>query len=299
MASLFFNQLQKEQESKMIGWVLAESSNDGPLGPVNIVDKNGRRVIGEGRLQRANRKNRNGRFYDDKELFPAVVAPRIKELLSTGFGSENGHPMDKDLVRQQTIDPNNVVAYFLKIWTDGDYIMGNFRGSNLPIGEAFDMDLREGFLPAWSLRALGGIENTSRGAEVRGIKIITWDRVYYPSHPEAYTLKVLGESGDYTRTESGIYIPKTPNPEYNEKICEEGLVAPITNKDVLDYIKEQSLNYKQICNEFEVMYDDIKLIDEGTKVQLSNSKTGNIFIVRLENYIQNEIAEYCDSNYHY
>ena len=57
MASLFFNQLQREQESKMIGWVLAESSNDGPLGPVNIVDKNGRRVIGEGRLQRANRKN--------------------------------------------------------------------------------------------------------------------------------------------------------------------------------------------------------------------------------------------------
>ena len=73
--------------------------------------------------------------------------------------------MSKDLVRQQTIDPNNVVAYFLKLWTDGDYIMGNFRGSNLAIGEAFDQDLRDGFLPAWSLRALGGIEETARGAE--------------------------------------------------------------------------------------------------------------------------------------
>ena len=284
--------------NKRIGWIISESSNEEPLDKaIKLVDKNGRRVVGEGRLQRANRKNRNGRFYDDKELFPQLVCARTKELLRTGFGSENGHPMSKDLVRQQTIDPNNVVAYFLKLWTDGDFIMGNFRGSNLPIGEAFDQDLRDGFLPAWSLRALGGIEETARGAEVKGVKVITWDRVYYPSHPEAYTQKVLGESAGYDKTDSGIYVPKTPTPKGDEKLLESGIIEPVTNQSVIDYIKQESCSFKQICNEFEVFYNDIKLIDEGTRVQLSNSNTGNVFIVQLEDYIQNEIAAYCEQHY--
>lgn len=284
--------------NKRIGWIISESSNEEPLdSTLKLVDRTGRRVVGEGRLQRANRKNRNGRFYDDKELFPQLVCARTKELLKTGFGSENGHPMSKDLVRQQTIDPNNVVAYFLKLWTDGDYIMGNFRGSNLPIGEAFDQDLRDGFLPAWSLRALGGIEETARGAEVKGVKVITWDRVYYPSHPEAYTQKVLGESAGYEQNDSGIYVPSTPTPSGDAKLLESGIVEPITNQSVIDYIKQESCNFKQICNEFEVLYDDIKLIDEGTRVQLSNSKTGNIFIVQLEDYINKEIAGYCEKHW--
>ena len=282
--------------NRRIGWVITESSNEEPLGPIKLVQKNGRRVIGEGRLQRANRKNRNGRFYDDKELFPQLWCARSKEMLSTGWGSENGHPMSKDLVRQQTIDPNNVVAYFLKLWTDGDYIMANFRGSNLPIGEAFDQDLRDGFLPAWSLRALGGVEETARGAEVKGIKVITWDRVYYPSHPEAYTTRIVSEAAGYDKTDSGIYVPKTPVPVQDEVMCEKGIIEPITNQDVLDYIKEQSCNFKTICNEFEVMYDDIRMLENGN-VQLSNSNTGNIFVVRVENYIQDEIMNYCNSNY--
>ena len=283
-------------QNKRIGWIISESSNDGPLdSSVKLVEKNGRRVIGEGRLQRANRKNRNGRFYDDKELFPQLVCARTKELLKTGFGSENGHPMSKDLVRQQTIDPNNVVAYFLKLWTDGDYIMGNFRGSNLAIGEAFDQDLRDGMLPAWSLRALGTVENTNRGAEVKGVKIIAYDRVYYPSHPEAYTTKVLSESAIIDSNGNPF---KTPVPESSKdkKICEEGLVVPVVNQQVIDYIQQESCNFKQICNEFEVFYDDISLIENNTKVQLSNSKTGNVFIVPLESYIHNEIMDYCSSH---
>lgn len=284
-------------QNKKIGWIICESSNEEPLGPIKLLNKNNKRVVGEGRLQRANRKNRNGRFYDDKDLFPQLTCKRTIEMLRTGFPSENGHPMSKDLVRQQSIDPNNVVAYFLKLWTDGDYIMGNFIGSNLPIGQAFDEDLRDGFLPAWSLRALGGINNTSRGAEVKDIKLITWDRVYYPSHPEAYTLKVLGESAnDYEQNDAGIYVPKTPTPTGDKRLLENGIIEPMTNQDVIDYIKEESCNFKQICNEFEVLYDDIKMIDE-CHVQLSNSNTGNIFVVQLEDYIHNEIMEYCNQRY--
>lgn len=280
--------------NKQIGWIVCESSmEEDAITKPKLVSTTGRRVIGEGVMQRGCKKNRNGRWYDTKDLASQIICPRTLEMLKTGFGSENGHPMSKDLVRQQTIDPNNVVAYLLKLWMDGDYVMGNFKGSNLPIGEAFDLDLRDGYLPAWSLRALGTVENTNRGAEVKGLKIITYDRVYYPSHPEAYTKGIVNESG--------IYVPdykwRTPIPNADKAMNENGLMAPVMNQQVIDYIQQESCNFKQICNEFEVFYDDITLIENGTKVQLSNSNTGNVFIVSLESYIHQEIMNYCDSKY--
>lgn len=283
--------------SKQIGWIINEST---PLDEDEIsveVDKqntfdHGRRVIGVGRLQRANKRNRNGRIYPGNELFGQIKCPRSRELLKTGFGSENGHPMDNSLQRQSTIDPNNVVAYFLDLWQEGDYVMGKYVGSNLSIGEAFDLDLRSGFFkPAWSLRGIGTVETTSKGAVVKDLKVITWDRVYYPSHEEAYTQKVLGES-TYEQLESGIYIPKTPNPKMTEKINENGLLTPITNQKVVDYIKTESTNFKSIVESFEFLYDDIKMIDE-CNVQLSDSKTGTILIVQPEKFIKENIMDFC------
>lgn len=294
---MIYTSVKESQNKRLpVGWILCESSlEEDAINKPKLVSTDGRRVIGEGRLQRGNKKNRNGRLYDTKDLASQIVCPRSMELIKTGWGMENGHPMSKDLVRQQTIDPNNVVSYLLKIWMDGDFVMGNFKGSNLAIGEAFDQDLRDGLLPAWSLRALGTIENTSRGAEVKGLKIITYDRVYYPSHPEAYTEGILSECAGMDITDSGIYVPKTPNPIADKSMHENGMVVPVMNQEVIDYIQQESCNYKQICNEFEVFYDDITLIEEGTKVQLSNSNTGNVFIVNLETYIRDEIMNYCDS----
>ena len=74
------------------------------------------RVLAEGVLQEANALNRNGRFYDAKELFPELSAPRQKELLSTGnMRAENGHPIKKYLVIHHTIFPNNTFSNFYKI----------------------------------------------------------------------------------------------------------------------------------------------------------------------------------------
>jgi hypothetical protein len=275
--------------NRQIGWIVNEATED-PIDKPKIIDSNGRRVTAEVILQRMNSKNRNGRFYADKDLAPQLTCPRSKELIKTGWGMENGHPMSKDLIRQQTIDPNNVVSYLTKVWVEGDFIHGYVRGSNSAIGEAFDQDLRDGFLPAWSLRALGAIENTSRGAEVKGVKIITWDRVYYPSHPEAYTVGIVSES-----TASGILLPKTPIPKADKSMNEEGLLAPIVNQQVIDYIKSESCNLKTIEEQFDVFYDSIKLINEGSQVQLTDKNNGSIYIVAVENYIHNEIMDYCSN----
>lgn len=278
------------QKNKPIGWIINEAADEPIMEKPKIIETAGRRVLAEGILQRANSKNRNARFYDDKDLFPELVSRRSKEMLKTGFGSENGHPMSKDLTRQQTIDPNNVVAYFTELWTEGDFVWGRFRGSNLAIGEAFDQDLRDGFSPAWSLRALGSIVNTNRGAEVKNLKVITWDRVFYPSHPEAYTKGIVSESA----TDSGIILPRTPKPNNSNSMIHEGMVEPIMNQSVLDYIALESANLKNIVKMFEPFYNGIELVNENTQVRLVDKEHGNVYIIALEDHVYNEIINYCN-----
>lgn len=262
-----------------IGYVIIETattSQDFKPTIVRSMDK--KRVVAEVILQEANEKNRNGRFYDSNELFPQITAPRTQELIRHGeLRAENGHPLSKDIQRQSTIDPNNTVAIFLKLWTDGNFIKAHARGTNNEKGEEFNQDLLDGFTPAWSLRALGSIVNTGRGAEVKNPKIITWDRVIYPSHPRAYTQGIVSES-------SSIVLPKD----------DPGMLIPITNNQVIDYIKHESANLRQVMETFEIFYDNIELVNERFNPQVKlTSRDGNIYVVNLETYLQNEIQNYC------
>ena len=264
-----------------LGYVIIETATtSSDIMPTKILEKRpDGRVLAEGCVQEANMKNRNGRFYDSRDLFPELVAPRQLELLRTGnMRGENGHPISKDLTRQQTIDPNNCVVVYTKFWTDGDLVMANYFGTYNSLGEEFDKELRNGMSPSFSLRALGTIKNTGRGAEVKGIKLITYDRVIYPSHNKAYTHKLVSESASVN--ENNMYLDDN----------DPGRLIPITNQSVLDYIKTESCTFKQIKESFDLLYDDIKLINGRSQVQLTD-KAGGIFVINLENYIHNEIME--------
>lgn len=275
----------RKNDPNNIGYVIIETATTNEdVEPAKIVRRReDGRIEAEGVLQEANMKNRNGRWYDSRDLFPELVAPRQQELLATGnMRGENGHPLSKDLVRQQTIDPNNTVCVYTKFWTEGNFVMGRFFGAYNSKGDEFDKELEYGMKPSFSLRALGSIQNTRRGAEVKGIKIITYDRVIYPSHDKAYTTRLVSESSSLI-------------PEGNNMILDEsdaGLVIPITNDEVINYINSQSLNVKQIRESFDLLYDDIKLVKNKSQVQLTD-KAGGIFVINLENYIHNEIMNAC------
>lgn len=275
----------REQDPNQLGYIIIETSTTGSnTEPAKLIKKrDDGRVEAEGILQEANMKNRNGRWYDSRDLFPELVAPRQIELLNSGnMRGENGHPLSKDLVRQQTVDPNNTVCIYTKFWTEGNFVMGRYYGTYNDKGEEFDKELRNGLSPSFSLRALGSIQNTRRGAEVKGIKLITYDRVIYPSHDKAYTKGLVSESASLV-------------PEGNKAVLEEsdaGLIIPITNDQVIDYINSQSLSIKQIRESFDLLYDDIKLVKNNSFVQLTD-KAGGIYVVRLENYIHDEIMNAC------
>lgn len=248
------------------------------------------RVIAEGTLQDMDVENRNRRIYASKDLAPEVTGPRIKELLANGeMKGELGHPLSDDLVRQQTIDPKLVCVRYLKIWTEGNKVKAQFKGTNNAYGDEFDADLREGCKPAFSLRALGAIENVSGKAYVKGIRIITWDRVIYPSHKAAYTEKIVSESAIDGKPvyENGILVPEQ----------DPGRIITLSSSDaktVINRLQRESANLDTIVNTFEGLMDQITLINESTVMM--TSRYGEKILINLENHIENLIMDYSMKN---
>lgn len=253
--------------------------------PCNSCGKS--RVIAEGTLQDMDVENRNHRIYAKADLSPEIMGPRMTELIKAKeMKGELGHPLSDDLVRQQTIDPKLVCALFTKIWIEGNKVKGQFRGTNNAYGDEFDLDLRDGCKPAFSLRALGAIENVNGKAYVKGIKIITYDRVIYPSHKAAYTEKIVSESAiDGTPIyENSIVVPKN----------DTGRIITLKDSDartVINRLQRESANLDKIVSTFDGIMDQITLINENT-VMMTNAY-GEKYYVNLENHIDNLIMDFC------
>lgn len=267
-----------------IGYIICESDITTKLTNLTPQRINGK-LVAEGILQTADERNRNGRYYAKEELFPQLTCPRTLELLKAGYlRAEMGHPLSKDLQRQSTIDDTKTCARFLKLWTVGNDVWATFTATNNKYGEAFNADLAEGCLPAWSLRALGSVTQTRRGAEVNNLRLITWDQVIYPSHPGAYTQRILSES-------SVLNEATSINVEDKNDILGESLIIPITNDKIINFLKAESSNLKFVRECFDFVYNDIYVNEAGTKVMLT-TKDGDTICVNMESYIHNELMNY-------
>lgn len=271
-----------------IGYIICESDVTASSTTVTNKSINGK-AVADCILQTADEKNRNGRYYSEEELFPQLTAPRTVELLNAGYlRAECGHPIDKDLQRQSTIDDTKTCARFLDLYTEGKNIKAHAVGTNNEYGRAFDLDLKEGCLPAWSLRALGSIEQTRRGAEVKNLRLITWDCVIYPSHPGAYTQTVsIGESAIplIAPSDRPTLIGK------QEAVTESGIIIPVTNEDVIKFIEAESSNLKFVRECFDYAYNQITINEDGTKVLLTTN-LGDKLVINIENFIHNELMNY-------
>lgn len=269
-----------------IGYIICESDISPKVTNISNAKINGK-LVAEGILQTADERNRNGRYYAEEELFPQLTAPRTLELLRAGYlRAEMGHPLSKDLQRQSMIDDTKTCARFLKLWTVGKDIWATFTATNNVNGEAFNVDLAEGCLPAWSLRALGTIEKTRRGMEVRNLRLITWDQVIYPSHPGAYTQRIISESTIMNESTS-IDIS-----EKNDMVG-EAMIIPITDNNIISFIQSESSNLKFVRECFDFAYDSISVNENGTKVLLT-TKAGETIAINMESYVHNELMHYAD-----
>lgn len=272
--------------NNVIGYVILEGATMEPNGKIIDKDRNGK-VIGKAIFQEAEKENRNGRTYLAGDLLREINCARTKELLrSNTLYSEWCHPQG-DMVRQQTIDPKCSVARILSFEMDGNYVKGTFTPINTPLGLGFNAEILEGVLPAWSLRALGCLENIRGRNVVTNLKMVTYDSVVFPSHDAAYTEGIISESAIPTY---GKVFREAAGAVRNSSIKANGELIPITNDSVLSYIKNESANVSNILKQIDCFYESTALV--GNKVRLVG-KNGDVFMVNLESYIQDEIAKYC------
>lgn len=258
---------------------------------VTIVSEANDRVIAEACLQEAEEENRNGRCYLTEDLTREQQCRRTKELLEAGYMlGEAGHPTDTSIIRQQTIAPDNTAVRYLKFWMDGPKWMAHYQGTYNALGEAVDKDLRHGFKPAFSMRALGSLENINGRNVVRDLKYITHDFVIFPSHPGAYTTGLVTEStgAENESKFNTLFEDREKKGLYTRKSS----VTPIYNEQVLSYIKSESANIQSVLEQFDVFYESMVL--NGNTVSI-RTKTGDTFVVNLEQYIQNEIFDFCSA----
>lgn len=258
------------------------------------------RVEAEGIVQTAEEENRNGRSYLRKDLYREYCeSARTNELISLGqMRGESGHPLDNSIIRQQTIQPDNCCVKYLKFWMEGNDVWARYRGTNNMLGEAFDLDLREGDRPAFSLRALGTLENIKGRNIVCNLRMITVDHVIYSSHPNANTKRLVADESTIIKNNMRNLAEATSIHESgsilnaNNYKNNNGILIPITNEQILNYVKTESSNIKSILNQIDVFYETVKMTPDGRNVELV-TKAGDIFVVNLESYIQDEIQEYC------
>lgn len=251
-------------------------------------------VTAEGVLQVGEKENRNRRFYSTEDLHSEIYSDRIRELVTTGnFKGEAGHPLDLNLSRQQKVDGTLEQVWFTKLWMEGPLVKAHFRGTNNELGRSFNEDLKDGQLPSFSLRSIGSIKNNGGRNQVTNLRIICYDRVYFPSYPDAYTDHIVTESAfmdDLKLTNM--------NEDMQRKIVESGnslmvesAVSPIINDDVRKVIMKESYNLNAMCEAFDQEFTNITR--KGNNLQLVDENY-NVIVVPIEDYVGAKIDKFCD-----
>lgn len=296
------------EKENIIGCILCEETNTNVEFKVKSKNKNGF-IIAEGILQQGNELNRNRRYYPTEELVKAVNNPRQQELISTGnFKGEAGHPTDTSLGRQSKIDPTLEQVWYTKLWMDGDFVMGQFRGTNNALGRSFNDDLKDGQRPSFSLRAVGAVANENGRLTVKNMQMITYDRVYFPSHSKAYTTKIITNESAIGITESVkrydidkdnyFYIKSSEIDSLaesgNDISCQEELVIPLNKQQISSFLISESSNLKSALNTFDFLYESMNISPNLNTVSMKTN-AGDTVSLDIETAIKKEIINSIDS----
>ena len=277
-----------------VGYIITEETSANVEFKIQSENKNGF-VIAEGIVQRGNEVNRNRRYYPTDELRRAIMAPRQKELVETGnFKGEAGHPLDKTLARQSKVDPQCEQVWYKKLWMEGDTVKAHFRGTNNDLGRSFNDDLKDGQLPSFSLRALGSLVNENGRMTVRNMQMVAYDRVYFPSHPGAYTTKIITTESAGNKE---IYVPKhfEAKTEEIKSLQESGnsvespnVLTPLTQDEVNNFILSESTNLRNVINQFDIFYESVELNPDMRTVTMT-TRLGDQIHLSLETAVSREI----------
>ena len=269
------------QNDKIVSWLISESVNTDSN--ISIISDNRKCVKIEADLQDAAEINRNGRGYPKPTLNKGLTRENIAELIlhKSWFG-EAGHPVNPTPQRQMTIVQDNISHRVLSWEWRGSKVHGIVKTAPSKMGKfmrdcIIDEDPMES---AFSLRAVGPVKETSQGKIVQDpLTVICYDWVFYPSHRKAYQTAVLDSLAENGNIMNECCIPLGNN---------------LQESMVLNYVKDQSKNYKIISElmESKGLISELSNDNKYIIITESTDKGRDKIVTRIEDYISDEITNF-------
>jgi len=261
---------------KIKGYIISEETTSS--NPVILSDKPTATIF-ETILQDGDKPNRNKRVYPTSVLKKAFENDYIKERLATKtWYGEAGHPLNPDVQRQLYIDQTRISHIITKAWFEGNLIKAIVECAPTAVGRDMQGLIRCGSQVAFSMRGLGPISE-KKGDIIyvkEPLQILTYDWIIHPSHAKAYMQNIISESADITLAET--------KPFY----------IPITDKQIIDYIKSESTDLGTIMEQME--FEDTTNMSYNPKTNMVTIKEGkDMLALYLEKNIQNDINDYLAS----
>jgi len=156
-----------------------------PQAITEAVKTNEGNLLVEGRLQSAETKNGNGRYY------PKEVLEREVEKYKEGPIAENRALGELDHPDSQVINLKNVSHNIKDIWWDGNDVIGKIEILPTPSGNILTQLFKNGITVGVSSRGMGSLKQLGETQEVQDdFELLCWDFVSTPSTPGAYVAPV-------------------------------------------------------------------------------------------------------------
>ena len=180
-----------------------------PIGPVN--EQMGKQygipggLVVQGVLQRAGAKNQNGRVY------PKNILDREAKKYQKEYIDQNRALGELDHPESSVVNLNNVSHNVLKMWWNGDDLMGAVQILETPAGKILKSLFDAGITLGISSRGLGSVKELYKESTVEvqeDFELICFDFVSNPSTQGAF-LRPMNESvnkskNDYNKVNSII-----------------------------------------------------------------------------------------------
>ena len=170
----------------------------------------------KGKLQEAEVKNGNGRVYPKDVLKQQIEKYAAGPIASNTAMGELDHP------ESSIVNLNNVSHNIMRVWWEGNNVMGELMLLNTPSGKIAQELISAGIPLGISSRGMGSVRQIGETVEVQDdFELLCWDLVSVPSTPNAYM--TLSESkqhqslNDYSKVNNLI----------TEIICSNTGVCPL------------------------------------------------------------------------
>lgn len=239
-------------------------------------------------LQTFNCFNRNNREYMKEAMVPALNAPHLVELRrAKSWVGCNGHPQTNNPMEVLTIDPTLVSHKIDSIDIQGNTLYGQVSTLNDDNwGRQMTKHILQGMQVAFSLRALASITkiDARRGVIKTQPHIVTYDRVFVPSHKDAYMDKTSPIALKNAMAQGVVQ-------EAWEYKVPEKQASQILRESAAMFVAEESQRFKDIVNVFGITYESVELSADMKSVFIKDVETGHKFCINMESYVDRQVSE--------